>query len=138
MLALPELRGFGRYYADVDHKYCVGKDCKRKVNCAKSYADIVLVARELKAKYPNVPLYALGESLGTAYCVRLAADHPELVDGLILSGPTVKVNPLMFFHPATFAAGAWAVFIDPWFRMSMRPFVEHLVSNDPNVVARIA
>jgi alpha-beta hydrolase superfamily lysophospholipase len=129
-----DMRGYGRCYTDNDHKFWVGKDSKKKINCEKSYADIVQLAKEIKQKYPNVPFYALGESLGTSYCIRLAADHPEIVDGLILSGPTVKTNPLMVIHPATFSAGAWAVFIDPLFRVSTGPFVKHLVSNDPNVV----
>src|SRR5262249_16148089 len=33
-----------------------------------------------------------------------------------------------------FAAGDWAVFIDPWFRLSTEAFVKYLVSNDPNIV----
>jgi acylglycerol lipase len=131
--AAPDMRGFGRCW-DQDHKFCVGDDCKRKVNMEKSYDELVLLAKKIKEKYPKIPIYALGESLGTSYCIRLAAEHPDLFHGLIMSGPTVVVNPLMFFHPGNMVAGGYAFFFHPKFRMSTRSFVENLVSNDKNIV----
>jgi alpha-beta hydrolase superfamily lysophospholipase len=129
-----DMRGFGRCYTDDQHKFCVGNDCKRKVDFQKSYLDLVDVATRLKKDHPGLPLFALGESMGTSLCIKLAADHPELVDGLILSGPTVKVHPLMFFHPSNILAGGIAIFIDPKFNVNMKGFVNNLVSNDPNIV----
>jgi len=128
-----DMRGFGRCYTEPE-KFSVGNDNKKKVDFQKSYLDLVQVATRMKKNHPSVPLFALGESMGTALCIKLAAEHPELVDGLILSGPTVKVHPLMFLHPSTMAAGAFAVFIDPKFKVSMSGFVKNLVSNDPNIV----
>jgi alpha-beta hydrolase superfamily lysophospholipase len=130
----PDMRGFGRCYTDTEHKFSVGGDDKRKLDMEKSYADLVALAKMMKEKYPDIPLFAMGESLGTSYCIRIAAEHPELVDGLLLSGPTVKVNPLMFIHPANIAAAAWAVFLQPQFKMNTAPFVKNLVSNDPLIV----
>jgi alpha-beta hydrolase superfamily lysophospholipase len=129
-----DMRGFGRCYTDDTHKFCVGNDCKNKINVQKSYEDLVQVATRMKKDHPGVPLFALGESLGTSLCIKLAADHPELVDGLILSGPTVKINPLMYFHPSNMLAGAAAVFLDPKFNIKMDSFVRNLVSNDPNII----
>jgi alpha-beta hydrolase superfamily lysophospholipase len=129
----PDMRGFGRCQ-DVDHKFCVGTDCKRKVNMEKSYEDLVALAKKIKEKYPNIPLYGLGESLGTSYCIRLEAEHPDLFQGLILSGPTVVVNPLMFFHPGNLIEGGYAIFIHPKFKMNTKTFVQSLVSNDQNIV----
>jgi len=128
-----DMRGFGRCYTEPE-KFLVGNESKKRVNFQKSYDDLVLIATRMKKDHPGLPLFAVGESMGTSLCVRLAADHPELVDGLILSGPTVKINPLMFFHPSNMLAGAVAVFIDPKFNVQMRGFVKNLVSNDPNIV----
>jgi alpha-beta hydrolase superfamily lysophospholipase len=129
-----DMRGFGRCYTDKQHNFCVGNDCKRKVDFQKSYLDLVQVAARMKKDHPSLPLFALGESMGTSLCIKLAADHPDLVDGLILSGPTVKVHPLMFFHPSNIMAGAIAIFIDPKFNVKMTGFVKNLVSNDPNII----
>ena len=129
-----DMRGFGRCYTDKEHKFCVGDDCKQKLDMEKSYQDIVALATSIKAKYPQTPLFAMGESLGTSYCIKLAAEHHELVDGLLLSGPTVKTHPLMFLHPANVGAAAFAVFISPKFNMNTAPFVKNLVSNDPQIV----
>ncbi len=109
-----------------------------RVNFDKSYAEIVNLATLIRQKYPNVPMFAMGESLGTSVCIRLAAQHPELINGLILSGPTVRVHPLMFSHPHNVAAAGYAIFIHPKFNMSTAPFVKNLVSNDPNHRSRDA
>lgn len=129
----PDLRGFGRCH-DLDHKYCVGTDCKRKINLEKSYQELIELAKKIKQKYPGIPLYVLGESLGTSFIIRLAAEHPDLAQGLIMSGPTVVINPLMFIHPGNVVAGGYAIFIHPKFKMTTKPFVESLVSNDQNII----
>jgi acylglycerol lipase len=132
-----DMRGFGRCYTDDQHKFCIGEDCKRKVNYDKSYADIVQLAKRLKEEHPNIPLFAMGESLGTSVCIRLAAEHPELVDALILSGPAVEINPRMVLQPKNFAAGLYALLIQPQFRMQTKAFVKNLVSNDPDIIAEM-
>jgi alpha-beta hydrolase superfamily lysophospholipase len=133
----PDMRGFGRCYTDTEHKFCVGNDCKKKVDFNKSYADIVQLASRMKQMHPGLPLFLMGESLGTSICIRLAGEHPELVSGLILSGPTAKIHPLMFFHPENMIAGGIAIFIDPKFRVKTDSFVRNLVSNDPNIVSEM-
>lgn len=129
-----DMRGFGRCYTDDKHVFDVGSDCKQKMNMDKSYDELVALARKMTEKYPNVPLFVMGESLGTSFCIKLAAEHPELIEGLMLSGPTVKINPLMYMHPQNMYAGLKAFFVDPKFNMSTYAFVKNLVSNDENVV----
>ena len=130
----PDMRGFGRCYTDDQHVFDVDGESKQKVDYGKSFADIVALAQAMKHDHPNLPLFAMGESLGTSLCIKLAADHPELVSGLILSGPTVKLHPLMVLHPHNMAAAAWALLVHPRFNMSTTSFVKNLVSNDPNIV----
>lgn len=51
------------------------------------FEDAVAAAR---ARYPGVPLYALGESMGGAVVLsELAAPHPPALDGMILVAPAV-------------------------------------------------
>ena len=96
-----DMRGFGRCYTDSEHKFAG----KQKTDPEKSYLDLVALTTRLRQKFPKTAIFVMGESLGTTYCIKLAAEHHELVDGLLLSGPTVQVNPLMFLHPSNMAAG---------------------------------
>jgi alpha-beta hydrolase superfamily lysophospholipase len=129
----PDMRGFGRCYNDTQHRFWLGDESKEKVDYDKSYVEIVGLIKVLKQKYPNLPLFAMGESLGTTLCIKLAAEHPELISGIILSGPTVKLHPLMVVHPENMAAAGWAVFIHPRFNMPTSSFVKNMVSNNPNI-----
>jgi alpha-beta hydrolase superfamily lysophospholipase len=51
--------------------------------------DAVAVARLLRARYPHVPLYVAGESMGGAVAL-VAADRGLEADGLILSAPGLR------------------------------------------------
>ncbi len=129
-----DMRGFGRCYADKQHSFCLKDDCKRHVNYVKTYDEVVRLAASIKKRYPNVPLYAMGESLGTSVCLELASEHPELVDGLILSSPTVQINPLMYLHPKVVIASTFGYFTEPRFQANTDAFVKNLVSNDKDIV----
>ncbi len=129
-----DMRGFGRCYADKEHSFCDPHDCKKHVNFVKTYAEVVKLAAYIKQRNPDKPLYALGESLGTSLCIKLAANHPDLVDGLILSSPAVKLNPLMFVHPKVIVASTFGYFTVPRFQANTDAFVKNLVSNDSDIV----
>jgi alpha-beta hydrolase superfamily lysophospholipase len=65
-------------------------------------ADFVDTAR---AKYPGVPVYALGESMGGAVVLSsLAGEHPPHVDGVILVAPAVWSRADMPFY---YTAALW-------------------------------
>ncbi|MBX9694380.1 MAG: lysophospholipase, partial [Cyanobacteria bacterium] len=87
-----------------------------------------------KADHPDQRIILVGESLGATPCIRLAAEHGDLVDAIIISGPAVEVNPLMLFHPRSILAGLRGILIDPKFNIKLSFFVEDLVSDDPNIV----
>lgn len=131
-MAAADMRGFGSCRRD-DHRLCAPDQCMRGVDYEGSYRDIVAVARWMRERYPTVPLIAMGESLGATLAIRLVAEHPELTDGMILSGPAIKINPLMYFHPASIRAGLKGFFANPHFRVDLSPFIRHLVSDDPQV-----
>lgn len=128
----PDMRGFGRCYFDQDNKWGSKKDDKRKINHEKSYQDLVNLATAVKQKYPDKPLVVLGESLGATFCVRLAGEHPELINGMILSAPAVKVNPDMYLSPSDIKAGI-AALISMHHELNLHHFITSLVSDRQEV-----
>jgi len=129
-----DMRGFGRCYTDTAGKFCSDGDCRKTVDYERAVEDLAALARKAREKYPNIPLGAMGESLGCTIAIHLAAEHPELVDGLLLSAPAVRVNPAMILTPANIVAGFAGVFIHPRLGISMTTFFKKLVSNDPDVI----
>ncbi len=122
-----DMRGFGRCHFDDKKQFSTAEDDKTKVNHEKSYQDIVKLAELIKAKYPDLRLIALGESLGCTFCVRLAGEHPELVNGMVLSAPAVKVNRAMYRGKGQVKQGIKAV-IKPSHELKMSGFFADLAS----------
>jgi alpha-beta hydrolase superfamily lysophospholipase len=68
----------------------------------RDLADFVDVMRR---RYPNLPLYVLGESMGGAVAITaFASDMPPRADGLILIAPAVWGRQSM---PLTYRVGLW-------------------------------
>jgi alpha-beta hydrolase superfamily lysophospholipase len=68
-------------------------------------SDFTAVVRELRAAYPGVPLYGLGESMGGAVVMAaLAGLSPPAIDGAILSSPAVWGRATM---PAIYRVALW-------------------------------
>jgi len=80
----PDLRGFGKAYYSGRYPR-VSYD---------TYADddIAALARILREMHPDLKLFVCGESMGGALAIRLAVNNPELVDGLVLSAPCIKLK----------------------------------------------
>jgi alpha-beta hydrolase superfamily lysophospholipase len=129
LFVAPDMRGYGANAKSDD-------PALRKINNERSYQDIVKLAQVLNDQYPNLPIAAVGESLGTSFCVRLAAEHHDLVDGIIIAAPTSRVNPLMFFAPQTIAEGLKAL-VTPRHEMSYRVFFDKLVSNNEAIIKEL-
>jgi alpha-beta hydrolase superfamily lysophospholipase len=66
-----------------------------------------------RAKYPNVPVYALGESMGGAVVLTaLASSNPPHADGVILVAPAVWSREDM---PWSYRAALWTTaHVAPW------------------------
>ncbi len=81
----PDLSSFG---ATKNRGYWPGTDVL--VNEARDEAV------QLRARYPNTPLYIMGESMGGAIGILLGASaNPPPVDGYVLSAPAVWGGPAM-------------------------------------------
>lgn len=72
-----------------------------------------------RAKYPGVPVYALGESMGGAVLLTaLASNRPPPVDGIILVAPAVWSRDDM---PWSYRAALWTVaHTAPWMTFTGR------------------
>ncbi len=130
-----DMRGFGlcQPHFSAKHEWCKNYDCKWKVDYAKSYTDIVCLAQKMRKKYPGLKLTVIGESLGSTLALQIAAEHPELVDRVILSAPAVKLNHAMFTNSQNVKSGLYAALISPRFQMNLQGFISKLVSNNPKI-----
>jgi len=74
----------------------------------------------------NRPVILLGSSYGASIACRLAMDHPELVDGLVLTGPTLGPGLEKYFW-FTFIIEHWSIrwFIPRLFRSANTEKVHH-------------
>ena len=80
-------------------------------------ADLSDFVEAVRSKYPGVPVYALGESMGGAVVLSsLADEHPPRVDGVILVAPAVwSRKDMPFIYTTALWIGAHTF---PWLHVS--------------------
>lgn len=81
-------------------------------------ADLSAAIAAVRAAYPGIPLYVLGESMGGAVVATRFAGQPlpDGVAGLILSAPAVWSRPTMpFYQRWALALAGWTV---PWMELT--------------------
>lgn len=74
-----DVQGFGTYTEANGLETLSMEDC---VN------DLKNIFKLLRRDYPDTPIFLLGESMGGALALRIAAESPEIFDGLICSVPS--------------------------------------------------
>jgi alpha-beta hydrolase superfamily lysophospholipase len=81
--------------------------------------DAIAAARLLRARYPDVPLYLLGESMGGAVAILAATASAKAlpIDGLVLVAPAVWGRQTMSFWQR---AGLWFAGLVPGMHFSAR------------------
>ncbi|MBX9949522.1 MAG: lysophospholipase [Candidatus Obscuribacterales bacterium] len=88
-----DMRGHGRWYHNQ-----TSFDEGDHVNYSRSTNDLIVLLTHIRVKYPTLPLFCIGESIGGAVSVRAGSANPGLVDGLVLVSPGSKpctFNPVM-------------------------------------------
>jgi len=128
-----DMRGFGRCKFDPHKQFSTPTDDRTRVNHEKSYQEIAALLKAVKQKFPEQKVVVLGESLGCTFAVRLAAEHKDLVNGIILSAPAVKLNPKMYIGHGNVARAAKAVVV-PGHNVNLNAFMKNLVSPRKPVV----
>lgn len=123
-----DLRGFGQWR---NHSAMFGGDSK--IHYTQSQSDIVRVLEVLRKQYPNERIYALGESLGANLSVWVASEHPQLVDGLILSSPCIK--PIWHARPRL-AVDIVRGVIAPHREMRLDSYIKPYLAEDKRVAVQ--
>lgn len=128
----PDLRGYGRWY-QANHQ---GHNEMPVLAYDRSRQDIIELIHAVKAEYPDIPLYCLGESLGAGMALFAAAQEPSLVDGLILSSPAIKrrLNLVPQLMPQIVGDTAKLV-ANPNRQVDLVPYIKSFASDDPRTVA---
>ncbi|QQR55900.1 MAG: alpha/beta fold hydrolase [Candidatus Melainabacteria bacterium] len=122
VMASIDLHGFGKYRHEG-----FGDKSQEKVHYKRSMVDFYLLIKELKAEYPGVPVYTLGESLGANVALYLANSRPDLVDGVVAVSPFGR--PKYFFSPYHFVVGTQALFA-PWTQLNLNPYLSKRLTSD--------
>lgn len=76
------VRGFG---PDRD------KPDRAKLDCVETVGDVSQLLTSIRKEHPDYKVFLVGESMGGALAIRIAAENPDLVDGVICSAPAWKL-----------------------------------------------
>lgn len=117
-----DIRGFGRWKTE-SAKF--GGD--EQIHFSQSEEDVKNICQTLRTQHPGAKVYVLGESLGANLAFWLASNHPDLVDGIIVSGPCFETD----VHPSP----RWAVDVvrglsHPNKPLNLTPYITPYLSND--------
>jgi alpha-beta hydrolase superfamily lysophospholipase len=96
-----DLRGFGSW------ENAPRREGKMSID--RTYEDVVATLKAIHKAHPGTPVFVLGEAMGGAMALKVAAAHPELVNGAISSAPggehfkqahlDVEVGSKLAVHP---------------------------------------
>ncbi len=114
----PDLRGFGRW----QNKH--SKDAQ--LDYDKSLQDIDELVKAASERYPDVPLYCIGESMGAGLAMHTAINNPKIVDGLVLSAPALQ--PRIRMGPVITEA------VKPQKQVKLERYIRRWASEDPRIV----
>ncbi|MBK9144302.1 MAG: alpha/beta fold hydrolase [Candidatus Melainabacteria bacterium] len=102
-----------------------------KIQYTQSYRDIAALTRAVHERYPALPMFLIGESLGAGMALRVAADLPEIVDGgLVLSSPAIKRR--IYFSPRV-VLDTVNVMCRPNKEVDITPYIKALASESSRV-----
>ncbi len=121
----PDLRGCGRWRTESS-----GDQASKELDHERSYKDIVAVAHRMQTDYPGLPIFLVGESMGASLAIRVAANEPEVVSGLVLSSPAIK-GRVAILPKAVYSA--MKLFSNPNREIDLSTYVKHCSSDDPRV-----
>ncbi len=83
-------QGFAVFAQDLRGHAHSGGDRQRFDSMARMVADTDMIVNEAKLRYPSLPVYVYGHSLGGLITTEYALDHADKLSGVILSGAALK------------------------------------------------
>ncbi len=124
----PDLIGHGRRHYDKGVA-----DFDPIADYEKAETDLTETMKQIRSEFPGQRVFWLGESLGSNYAVRMAARHPELVDGLILSAPTIRRH-----HgapPKLITDMCVNTLVAPNRQLSLKAYATGFLTDDPKIIS---
>lgn len=120
-------RGFGRW--NNEGSKFGGND---KIEIGQSQQDLLDFVTTLHQTYPSQKLFLLGESIGSNMALDLVSEHPELVNGAILSALCYKnrVHP----KPGHWLKDLAKEVVKPNAPLNLTPYSAPYLTNDPVLV----
>ena len=82
---------------------------RAKLDCVDTLDDVRKLLAAIHKEHPDYKVFLIGESMGGALAVRIAAEHPELVDGAVCSAPAWKLLKMR----KTAVKGVFELFLSP-------------------------
>jgi len=119
-------RGFGRW--NTEGSKFGGDD---KIEISQSQQDLLDFVITLRQTHPNQKLFLLGESLGSNMALLLISEHPELVDGAILSALCYKNR--VHAKPGHWLKDFAKEVVKPNAPVNLIPYSAPYLTNDPIV-----
>ncbi len=79
-----DMRGHGQWHF---RRPGAGQMDGYTVDYNQSVKDVEHLVDHMKSKYPNAPIFCIGESAGAAVLVQASAERPDAIKGLVLASP---------------------------------------------------
>jgi alpha-beta hydrolase superfamily lysophospholipase len=124
----PDLRGYGRWMPDKNGNQ---RYKEASVDYESSYSDLVSLVKSAKQQYPDLPMFCIGESLGTAMALRAASEMPDAFQGIVLSSPAVKLHAFIWSKLEM----SGPIMVNPNRQMDLVKYIKKFASEDPQIVA---
>jgi acylglycerol lipase len=96
-------QGFAVFAQDLRGHAHSGGERQRFDSIARMVEDTDMIVNEAKLRYPNVPLYVYGHSLGGLITTQYSLDHGDKLSGVVLSGAALKRPHSVSFFSAGLA-----------------------------------
>jgi alpha-beta hydrolase superfamily lysophospholipase len=125
----PDMRGFGRWLSEPD-KY----EYSHKISGFQTRADIINLLCIIHRDYPNVPVYAIGESLGANLGLWIASVAPHLIDGVVMSSPCIQRRSTREEFCSTMVADFLKFWVMPNRPMALAPYARRFLSERQDVI----
>ncbi|MBK9143086.1 MAG: alpha/beta fold hydrolase [Candidatus Melainabacteria bacterium] len=116
-----DLRGYGKWREGFGTK----KD--RNFDYRKSRQDVSTLLQHINASYPEVPVFCIGESLGTSMAAVATNENPGMIDGTIMT--STYANASFFLYPEMLGT-LWDFLKRPWKELDLTPYLVRRLSHD--------
>ncbi|MCA9800726.1 MAG: alpha/beta fold hydrolase [Cyanobacteria bacterium HKST-UBA02] len=116
-----DLRGYGKW------REGFGKKKDRNFNYGRSRRDVTALLEHINASYPEVPVFCIGESLGTSMAAVATNENPGMIDGTIMT--STYANAPFFLYPEMLGT-LWDFLKRPWKELDMTPYLVRRLSHD--------